>query len=139
MELRSKPWVNKVFNKIVLIAIAATVIFMTALFFKSDLGSGINKDGYQLVNLTTGERYIGKLSGLSGKYVVLDDVYQQQDAGAADAKDTSAQTQITVAKLSSSVIKPENKMRIASDKIVHWENLQDDGKVVQAIKQDGTK
>lgn len=95
--------------------------------------TGVIKDRYQLVSLVTGERYIGKLSNLSGEYATLTDVYYQQDAPVGQSQANA--TEITVAKLSASVAKPEDTMRIAKDKIVHWENLQDDGKIVQAIKQ----
>src|SRR3712207_1562939 len=100
-------------NGIIFLVLLA-VIGGLAYVLTSDLRSGINKRGYQLVSLSTGERFIGKLSGLSGEYVTLNDVYYQQNA-AADGQQQE-QTDITVAKLSASVAKPEDTMRIASDK-----------------------
>lgn len=139
MDLRrSKQSVGN--NKFVIAAIIVAVLIAVAAFvvWKSNMGSGVNRDGYQLVSLTTGERYIGKLSNLEADYVTLDNVYYQQNAAPEGEGEQQAQD-ITVAKLSSSVAKPEDTMKIASDKIVHWENLQDDSKIVEAIRQDGSE
>lgn len=94
---------------------------------------GLDTSKYQMITLTNGESYIGKLSRMTSDYVVLDDVYYQQKAQTSGSStDTS---QITVVQLSDTVAKPENTMRIAHDKVVHWENLSNDSKIVQAIKQ----
>lgn len=94
----------------------------------------IKRDSYQLVTLSSGEVYIGKLQGTRGNYLVLHDVYYQRKKA-----DGAPETEITVVKLSSSVAKPEDDMYIASDKVVHWENLARDSKIVQVIEQDGDK
>lgn len=97
----------------------------------------IKRDTYQLVSLETGEVYFGKLQSLSGEYVTLKRVYTQapeenrvQDGAAA------GQNGVVLNRLSVSVAKPEDTMYIARDKIVHWENLQRDSKIVQAIEND---
>jgi hypothetical protein len=94
---------------------------------------GLDTSKYQMITLTSGESYIGKLSRMTSDYLVLDDVYYQQQAKASEPPADASQ--ITVLQLSDTVAKPENTMRIAHDKVVHWENLSDDSKIVQAIKQ----
>lgn len=98
--------------------------------------AGLDTSKYQIVTLTTGESFIGKLSGLNRDYVVLENVYYQQDAANQSDTTTPDSQQVTVLRLSDSVAKPENTMRIARDKLVHWENLSNDSKIIQAIKQD---
>lgn len=113
----------------------AIIVLATAAFFGwRSLQDPIQRDTYQLINLTTGESYIGKLESTSGRYLTLRDVYFQRK-NAEDAPDT----EVTVVKLSSTVAKPQDVMYIASDKIVHWENLARDSKIVQVIEQDGDK
>lgn len=144
MDIRRSHTRESLLNKkvILLVAVLLALLVAITLIRQFGVGSGINKNGYQLVSLTTGERFIGKLSSTDGDYVTLHEVYYQQTTGAqkSETQDAAIETpgQITVAKLSSTVAKPEDTMRIASDKIVHWENLQDDSKIVEAIRQ-GTK
>jgi hypothetical protein len=49
-------------------------------------------------------------------------------------KSAAANPQVSLAKLGSELHAPEDEMRINRDQILFWENLQDSGKVVQAIK-----
>lgn len=135
MKLHHRSSIFRKVNKLWVIGITAAVVVIVGVCMASWAGvfNGIKKNTYQLVNLTTGESYIGKLQSTSGRYVVLKNVYYQKNTTQADSSD------ITVLKLSSSVAKPDDVMRIASDKIVHWENLSGDSKIVQAIKQDGIK
>lgn len=141
MDLRRTQNSSSFLNKKIVLAVIGLLLIAGVAGVYRLVGGGddINKDGYQLVSLTTGERFIGKLSGLDGEYVTLNDVYYQQQTDTQAAEGESAQLeaqgQITVAKLSSTVAKPEDTMQIARDKIVHWENLQDDSKIVQAIRQ----
>lgn len=98
--------------------------------------AGLDTSKYQIVTLTTGESFIGKLSGLNRDYVVLENVYYQQNPTTQSDTATPDSQQVTVLRLSDSVAKPENTMRIARDQLVHWENLSNDSKIIQAIKQD---
>lgn len=141
-QRKGKHPVSFAHKKLILfIVVGALIVFMTTVFTLRffGVGNGVKTDAYQLVSLTTGERYIGKLSTVSGEYVTLSEVYYQQETEQQSAEGEStqvqSQSQITVAKLSSSVAKPEDIMRISRDKIVHWENLQEDSKIVQAIRQ----
>lgn len=120
----------------IMVAIIAIAVIGSFAYFVLTPAAGLDTSKYQIVTLTTGESFMGKLSGLNNDYVVLENsYYQQKPATQLDHATTDSQ-QVTVLRLSDSVAKPENTMRIARDKIVHWENLNNDSKIVQAIKQD---
>lgn len=113
-----------------IVVVAAAVI--AALVLSPD--QKIKRDTYQLVTLTSGDSYIGKLQATSGQFLVLSDVYFKQKNS-----EDEAVSGVTVVRLSASVEKPEDIMYIASDKVLHWENLQRDSKIVQVIEQDTAK
>lgn len=99
----------------------------------------VNKKTYQLVSLVTGEVYFGKLSNINQEYVTLNQVYTQDNsvvAGQPSQEDSPPASEVVLNRVSASVAKPEDTMYIARDKIVHWENLQWDSKVVKAIQND---
>lgn len=122
----------------VYIVVVAFVLGIVALLVYRAVApaAGLDTSKYQIVTLTTGESFIGKLSGLHRDYVVLENVYYQQDPAAQTDTAPPDSQQVTVLRLSDTVAKPENTMRIARDKLVHWENLSNDSKIIQAIKQD---
>jgi hypothetical protein len=101
---------------------------------------GIKSAQYQGVFLTNGQVYFCKLSNVNDKYVLCNDIYylQVQQSVQPDAakKDTSgASPQVSLAKLGSELHGPEDQMYISRDQILFWENLKDNGKVVDAIKK----
>ncbi len=124
---------------IALLAIA--ILIGTQVFQGSAIGNAPNSKKFQAVFLTNGQVYFGKLSGLGGSYATLSDVYyiqsgaQQGAAGASPAP--SAQPNLSLVQLGQEIHGPEKQMQIAASQIVFWEDLKDDGKVVQAIKQQG--
>lgn len=93
-----------------------------------------DKKKYQAVFLTNGQVYFGHLANVGTAYVTLNDVYyiQQQQQ---DAKKANDQNNLSLVKLGQEIHGPERNMNIASSQIIFWENLKDDGKVVDAIKK----
>lgn len=94
---------------------------------------------YQAVFMTNGQVYFGKLTDVSSKYQVLTDVYylQVQDSSktAAEATSTDADaSQIALTKLGSELHAPTDRMNIASDQVLFWEDLKDESAVVKAIE-----
>lgn len=135
---------------VLVVAIAAGIIVWFVLGSKlsgSVLGA---KTSYQAVFLTNGQVYFGKLAD-TGDWLQLTDIYYLQvtqplqQAATSDASknetpntaSTSAQTQpnIQLVKLGSELHGPEDSMNIDRDKVLFWENMKDDSKVVQAIRQ----
>lgn len=130
------------FVLIVLVVIA--LVWSWWLFGRStsyDEDKAINTNQFQAVFLTNGQVYFGKLSHLNHTYVTLKDIFylQVQSGTVTDSKlqdassNTSTGTQVSLTKLGSELHGPEDKMSIASDQILFWENLKNDSKVVQAI------
>jgi hypothetical protein len=101
----------------------------------------INTKQYQAIFLNGGvtsgsvsySTYFGHITKLNSNYAVLNDVYYLTDQGSASASQ-AASPQLT--KLGCQQLhSPEDEMVINRSQIAFWENIKDDGKVVQAIKQ----
>lgn len=104
----------------------------------------IKGNQYQALFLTNGQVYFGKLSNVDDTYVKLSDIYYlqvqqtvQPDAN-KNANNNNSNPQVSLAKLGSELHGPEDTMLVNRDQVLFWENIKDDGKVVQAIK-DNTK
>jgi hypothetical protein len=120
--------------------LAAVSLYMA---MSSPLGSEarrVNNTKYQAVFLNGGATsgavayttYFGKVSSINDKYMVLKDVYYLTTEQSSDKKTTSPQlTKLGCQQLHS----PYDEMVINRNQVAFWENLKDDGKVVQAIKQ----
>jgi hypothetical protein len=77
--------------------------------------------------------YFGHVTKLTGSYMVLNDVYYLTTATTTDQNQTASPqlTKLGCQQLHS----PTDEMIINRNQVAFWENLQDSGKVVQAIKQ----
>lgn len=106
---------------------------------------GVKKNQYQAVFLTNGQVYFGKLSSINDRYVNLTDIYylqvQQsvQPGAAAGTSPATGNSQVSLAQLGSELHGPDNQMYINRDQVLFWENLKDNGKVVEAIKANQNK
>lgn len=133
--------------------LAALVIVLAVLWtvWGSDMGSkaSVGK-GYQAVFLNNGQVYFGKMAD-TGRWTKLTDIYYLQvtqqlqpadngskstsSSASSNTTDPSAQPNIQLVKLGSELHGPEDQMFIEKDKILFWENMKDDSKVVQAIQK----
>lgn len=76
--------------------------------------------------------YFGKITKLNDKYVVLNDVYYLTDQGNTQGNNASPQlTKLGCQQLHS----PDDEMIINKNQVAFWENIKNDGKVVQAINE----
>ncbi len=102
-----------------------------------DENKNVNSNEFQAIFLTNGQVYFGKLADLNHKYVTIKDIYYlqvQQNSNLQGASgSTTPNSQVSLAKLGNELHGPEDKMYIASDQMLFWENLKGDSKVVQAI------
>lgn len=89
----------------------------------------IDESTYQAVFLDDGKVFFGKLKNTDGAYVRLEDAYYTKTASGDDAADKTA-----LVKVGSESYGPENSMQIARSKIIFWQNLRADSRVVGAIK-----
>lgn len=76
--------------------------------------------------------YFGHVTKLSDKYMVLQDVYYLTTDQGTDGQSSNPQlTKLGCQQLHS----PYDRMVINRNQVAFWENLRDDGKVVEAIKE----
>ncbi len=92
--------------------------------------------GYQAVFLTNGQVYFGKLESAHG-WLVLNDIYYLQASESLQQTATPTDNKnVQLVKLGTELHGPEDAMFIERDKVLFWENLKEDSKVVEAIKKD---
>lgn len=100
----------------------------------------VDKSKYQAVFLNGGatsgsvlySTYFGHIAKMTDKYVVLRDVYYlTTDQSSENAQSNPQLTKLGCQQLHS----PFDEMVINRTQVAFWENLKDDGKVAQAIKE----
>ena len=124
-----------------LIILGVLVLLILCCLFGQKLWLATVTKGYQAVFLTNGQVYFGNLS-VSGKFYKLTDIYylqlaQSQQTEQEQLKQTNQQPQLV--KLGSELHGPEDAMYIARDKVLFWENMKNDSKVVDAINKSKAK
>lgn len=132
---------NKKLIKITSITAGVLVVLVGALllwsvYSKGD--TGIDSSKYQAILLTNGESYIGKLDMLSNGYMQLTDVFYlkpKTDVSDTSQQKTTDQNDVQLIKFGDEVQGPEDKIVIAKDQIVYYQNLKTDGKVTQKIEE----
>lgn len=134
------PAENKSSKAILIVAVAALIVVVLLIagmfvFKQKAAGDGaIKKDQYQAVFLTNGQVYFGKLKQVGQQYVEISDIYYLQVQQSVQPADQNKEAQVSLAKLGEELHGPEDQMNISRDQVLFWENLKDDSKVVQAIK-----
>jgi hypothetical protein len=139
-----------------LISLAILVVVVVLVWYfagaKSGKVLGASTSGtYQAVFLTNGQVYFGKLSDANSNWITLTNIYYLQVTQNLQAAATSDQTKnatpsttgaanqsqnnIQLVKLGSELHGPTDEMHIERDKVLFWEDMKDDSKVVQAINQ----
>jgi hypothetical protein len=116
------------------------IIFLIGYFLCGDrIWFYFQTEGYQSVFLNNGQVYFGKL-GVSGSWLKLSDIYYlqanqslQQTASGGEINDSGQN--IELVKLGSELHGPTDTMYIERDKVMFWENLKEDSKVVDAINK----
>jgi hypothetical protein len=124
MQLHFKR--QRVSPKLLWTAGVALALIVAALVALAVMDTGIKRDQYQIMKLTTGEIFFGKLQNVKGDYVVVENAYFIQDG--------QEPNETTILSRKNTIAKSESPLRIKSDKIVYWENLAKDSKVAELIK-----
>ncbi|MBN9397600.1 hypothetical protein J0I05_00070 [Candidatus Saccharibacteria bacterium] len=137
---RTLPPYWKLISAIVAVAIIAIVgVFV---WLGAQKPTGIDTSKYQVVFLTNGQFYFGKLQVLNDNYLQLTNVYYMQtEAGKSNTSNATSQqpaadTNYKLIKLGSEIHSPEGTMVLANSQVLYYENLQADGKVSQLMKED---
>ena len=135
-----KVWIISIIVVVALIVIGGGGWWAYNTFGSPD---GVKKNQYQAVFLTNGQVYFGKLSSVNDRYINLTDIYylqvQQSVQPGTTSSTTSSDAQVSLAQLGGELHGPDNQMYINRDQVLFWENLKDNGKVVEAIKSNQNK
>ena len=130
-------------SKMTLYLLYAVVIVVLAYALYATQGFGLWKNSdtetgtgsYQAVFLSNGQVYFGKLSGAGSQYATLEDIYYLQVQKIQPADTETQQSKLTLIKLGNELHAPTDKMKINRDSILFYEDLKEDGKVMQAVKR----
>ncbi|MBI4034361.1 hypothetical protein HY380_00515 [Candidatus Saccharibacteria bacterium] len=121
--------------------VATAVVLLAGVMYGSQPTPKSN--AYQAVFLTNGQVYFGHLENASSQHPSLTDIYYLQsnpnNPQNTSQNQQSAQNQLTLVKLGNELHGPQDEMVLKADQILFWEDLKDDGKVVQAIKNNQVK
>jgi hypothetical protein len=135
---RRMPWV--ILLVVVVVIIGLGVLFRGKMHSKKD-AINIGSSEYQALFLTNGQVYFGKVSNLRRDYVALTDIYylqvtqpSLQGSGSQTQQQSQQQAQLQLVKLGNELHGPKDVMYINRQQVLFVEDLKDDGKVVQAIK-----
>lgn len=130
---------NKVLLYVLYVLVIAALVYVGVTtkgfgIWKSKSTETSQNGNWQAVFLTNGQVYFGKLSGTSGQFATLKDIYYLQVQKAVQPADSASTDQkVTLVKLGSELHGPMDEMKINRDQILFFESLKADGKVVQAI------
>jgi hypothetical protein len=122
------------------VVVAITVVLLVGWWLWSGTGNVQQPRGdrYQAVFLDNGQVFFGKLKNVKGEYLVLENAYytKKQDVpeNATPEQKAAIENNISLAKVGSEVYGPETSMSIRSEQVIFWQNLKDDSKVSNAIK-----
>jgi hypothetical protein len=133
-------WPSKIFILLLTIVSLLVIAFIGAQAYASLKGDqAIKSKQYQAVFLGNGQVYFGHVSQINNRYIRLTDIYylqvQQQVQPEEKDKKDGEQPQMSLAKLGGEIHGPDDEMFISREQVSFWENLKDDGKVVQAIRE----
>ena len=119
--------------------LAATSLYMAMSGGLSGEARRVDGDKYQAVFLNGGvtsgsvsySTYFGKIKAINDDYLVLQQVYYLTDQQGSNNQSNPQLTKLGCQQLHS----PEDEMVINRSQVAFWENLEDRGKVVTAIKE----
>ncbi len=119
---------------VVVIVVVCWMMFGDKLMSKTS----VDTEKYQAVFLNSGQVYFGKITE-QHKWLVLTNVYYLQRSNAAPLQEGAAaaptESDFKLVKLGSELHGPEDAMYIERSNVWFWENMKEDSKVLQAIKQ----
>jgi hypothetical protein len=133
------PWI---LLAAVIIVLAVVGYIFRDKFFTNPVA--VSNANFQAVFLTNGQVYFGKLTDNGGHYVTLKNIYYLQvtpvlqtgteGQPGAGQQQQQQQQQLSLVKLGNELHGPMDEMHINRDQILFIEDLKEDGRVVQAIK-----
>lgn len=95
---------------------------------------------YQAVFLSNGQVYFGKVTDANLQTLILENIYYLRSAGNLQTSDVNSSSaaptadNFSLVKLGNELHGPEDKMSINLSQVLFTEDLKDDSKVVEAIR-----
>lgn len=125
-------------SKIIALVIVLVVVFGGWAYYTGAMETKqtIDKDTFQAVFLSNGQVYFGKLENVGPAYLVLNDVYYLQVQEIQPQPEEDNGSQIQLIRLGNEVHQPEPNMTISKDHVLFWENLKEDSRVVETIREE---
>lgn len=135
------PWI--------ILAIIVIALVVGGILMRDKIFGGDNKNtntagktsGYQAVFLTNGQVYFGKLTDSTGSYATLKDIYYLQvttppiQGSQQQGQQQQQQQQLSLVKLGNELHGPVDEMKINRDQVLFFEDIKEDGRVMQAIRE----
>lgn len=112
--------------------LALEIVGLLGLYFVWNNISFVKNDAYQSVFLSNNQVFFGKVTYADSQYVVLSDVYYLQVPEALQKE--AADQNLVLIKRGSELHGPKDSMKINKSQIIFIEEIKDDGKVAQAIR-----
>jgi len=123
---------KKIITFCFVLMLALEIVGLLGLYFVWNNISFVRNDAYQSVFLTNNQVFFGKITYADSQYVVLSDVYYLQVPEALQKE--AADQNLVLIKRGSELHGPKDSMKINKGQIIFIEEIKDDGKVAQAIK-----
>lgn len=116
-----------------IVVIAAVVIIAISLVRPDGIAIR-NQQAYHAVFLDNNQVYFGRLAGENDDFVSLTNVYYLR-AGSVQQPGQEPSTQIDLVKLGAELHAPRDEMLINKDHILFYEEIREDGGVMQLIRE----
>lgn len=113
-------------TSLIVVSVAITAFVGTVIVGNLGSQSYIKADQYQMVLLTNGSLYFGKLANIDKQYATLTDVYFLR----TPTDPTKAKDSIDLVKRTNVGVLPEDQLMINTDEIVTWDNVKATSPVV---------
>lgn len=129
---------DRLFNEfgwLIILAITSPITIPLFSFSKNRFTAFIAYRGWQAVFLANGQVYFGKIKSINSTDIKLTNIYYLMSDEAIMPNIDKKASEIVLTKLGSELHGPKDTMIINRQHIIFWENLQDDGEVVIAIKE----
>lgn len=138
------PWLIGGGIATVLVILVLAVGLWSYMSNRANAIGAVESNHYQAVFLTNNQVYFGKIKSISGSTVKLTNIYYLQASQTTPQNSNNPQQSqnnqnLSLVKLGSELHGPEDVMYVDRKQVLFWENLKDDGKVVQAIKSNQSK
>lgn len=99
----------------------------------------VDESRYQAVFLNNNQVYFGKITKLNNDYMLLDDVFYlqvNQTNNVQPGQSANNNNNLVLQKLGKGELhSPDDTMIINTSQVTFWENIKNDGKVVEAINK----